>query len=190
MHKIRTARSSPPATPQLVAKARSGCPESEAMLFSNHYPRLLAIARSHALSDEDSADVAQRTWMKARASLDQLRSDRSFTAWISMIARNESVSVIRSKRRETAMPVEAIDDAFVADLDARLIISEQNDCLGRAMARLAVEERKLLKLLFEDGKDYREISQELDRPVGSIGPTRGRVLARLRAMIEPELLTA
>jgi DNA-directed RNA polymerase specialized sigma24 family protein len=51
----------------------------------------------------------------------------------------------------------------------------------RAVERLAPAERHLILLLTKsDTVDYRSISEAIGRPIGSIGPTRMRVLAKLR----------
>ena len=44
--------------------------------------------------------------------------------------------------------------------------------------------RRLLRVVaFMERPDYRSLSQELDMPVGSIGPTRARCLAKVRAVL-------
>ena len=51
-----------------------------------------------------------------------------------------------------------------------------------AIAELPERQRVLLMLLIEDPPlPYEEISRRLGLPVGSIGPTRARALARVRA---------
>ena len=50
-----------------------------------------------------------------------------------------------------------------------------------ALAELPERQRALLLLLIEDPPlSYEEISRRLGLPVGSIGPTRARALARIR----------
>ena len=49
----------------------------------------------------------------------------------------------------------------------------------------AIDRERLLELLMADPPaSYADISCELDLPVGSIGPTRGRCLARLRVLLQ------
>jgi hypothetical protein len=52
------------------------------------------------------------------------------------------------------------------------------------MAHLPQRWQRLLELLMSDPPaSYAEISDELGLPIGSIGPTRGRCLARLRVLL-------
>jgi DNA-directed RNA polymerase specialized sigma24 family protein len=58
--------------------------------------------------------------------------------------------------------------------------------LKAALMDLRPADRRLVLLLSKDDRpDYRTISALVDRPVGSIGPTRQRALERLRR--RPEL---
>jgi hypothetical protein len=44
--------------------------------------------------------------------------------------------------------------------------------------------QRLLRIIaFDDRPDYAGIARDLDMPVGSIGPTRGRCLAKLKELL-------
>ena len=59
--------------------------------------------------------------------------------------------------------------------------AEAQAALARAVTTLPPHRRALLQALFaDDGCSYAQISREIGIPVGSIGPTRARVLAQLR----------
>jgi hypothetical protein len=46
----------------------------------------------------------------------------------------------------------------------------------------------LLRIVaFEDRPDYQGIARDLEMPVGSIGPTRGRCLGKLKALLGDNL---
>ena len=56
------------------------------------------------------------------------------------------------------------------------------------MTQLPWRWQRLMEMLMADPPaSYAEISDELGLPVGSIGPTRGRCLARLRVLLEASL---
>ena len=88
----------------MVAAARNGCPTAEAALYDHHRPMVTAVARRHGLDEHQCADVVQRAWLKARQNLPGLRRDDRFGPWLAAIARNESVSVIRSTAKEVGLP--------------------------------------------------------------------------------------
>ena len=62
-----------------------------------------------------------------------------------------------------------------------MIAAADRAAVRRALDRLPRRQRRLLSLLFADAPpSYEEISRTLDMPLGSLGPTRARGLARLR----------
>ena len=55
------------------------------------------------------------------------------------------------------------------------------------MGQLSERCQALLRIVaFEHRPDYTKIAADLDMPVGSIGPTRGRCLQKLRALIDDD----
>jgi len=68
-----------------------------------------------------------------------------------------------------------------------LLLSERDAVLWRSFERLRPSDQALLRLLTADPRpSYDEISAALDMPIGSIGPTRQRALARLREQLGSE----
>ena len=62
---------------------------------------------------------------------------------------------------------------------------DERDRLRRAVATLPPRQRRLLDLLVASPPvSYEQISAGLGMPLGSIGPTRARALARLRTALE------
>ena len=75
---------------------------------------------------------------------------------------------------------DGLDDATA---DGRVELEERDALLRRAFAGLTLRCRELLgSLLADDNPSYAEVSQILEMPVGSIGPTRARCLACLRVV--------
>ena len=82
-------------------------------------------------------------------------------------------------------------DALRLSADPSVLVPQflsREDCPVRPAFRgLPSRAQVLLNLLLGDGAaSYREISEELGMPIGSIGPTRQRCLDRLRTLVEAE----
>ena len=61
---------------------------------------------------------------------------------------------------------------------------DENRQLWAAVDGLPERCRRLLRIVaFENRPDYRQLAIDLEMPVGSIGPTRGRCLAKLRVAL-------
>jgi DNA-directed RNA polymerase specialized sigma24 family protein len=76
---------------------------------------------------------------------------------------------------------EIADDLELSAPDRNLLGRELHLALLAAVAALPEESRTLLALLMHDPPlSYKEISEQLGMPIGTIGPTRGRLMERLR----------
>ena len=171
-----------PSNAALVAAARGGDHAAWETLFDRFDGLLLTIARAHRLPEPDIDDIRQTTWLRAVESLDRLRQPSRVGAWLATIARNECLRLLGDAKR--VVPVG--DDVATwhddrAAPEARLLQTERCSAVRGALRSLGVRDRTLLALLYSDRtRSYTDIGQALRMPVGSIGPTRGRVLERLR----------
>jgi DNA-directed RNA polymerase specialized sigma24 family protein len=65
------------------------------------------------------------------------------------------------------------------------LASEQHSILWQAFAALPPSCQRLLRVLMADPPpSYQEAAAALGMPIGSIGPTRGRCLDRLRRLAD------
>jgi len=176
---------------QLVERAAAGDARAWNELVEEFGGLVWSIARAHRLSHEEAADVSQTTWMRLVEQFDRLQKPSRVGAWLATTARRES---LLSTRRSSRVIPSGDDLPDIADdapaHDAVLLTQERDDALWAAFMRLNERDRVLLRLVVtEPAPCYEEISAALDMPVGSIGPTRGRALERLRREIEdPDLL--
>jgi RNA polymerase sigma factor (sigma-70 family) len=138
------------------------------------------------LSPEDRQDAFAATFFRLYERLSTIREPAKLPGWVATTARNEVHTLLRARRRtvladldDSQLPL-VEDDAAMGLLDLEL-----HDALHRGLARLSAACRQLLHLLTCDPPlAYSEVSELLDLPHGSIGPTRQRCLERLRATAE------
>jgi DNA-directed RNA polymerase specialized sigma24 family protein len=71
-----------------------------------------------------------------------------------------------------------------------MLTTERDATLWRCIHALPERSRTLLSMLLTDPPtSYIQIAAALDMPIGSIGPTRARLLATLRRSVEAAGLT-
>jgi len=173
-------------TADLVAQARNGCDRAWTTLVERFLPVIRAVARGYQLGDNDIEDVGQTVWVQLLEHVDRIREPRALPGWLITTTRRESLRLIRQQRRTVLVdplaPVYEIETAADDGVDADLLRVEEARVLLAGLAALPHVQRTLLRLLSDEPTmSYREISAVLTMPVGSIGPTRARGLARLRA---------
>jgi RNA polymerase sigma factor (sigma-70 family) len=167
---------------RVVRAASAGDAAAWSALLERFTARLRAVAHAHQLSAHDAEDVAQTTWLRLLEHIDAVKEPDAIGAWLETTARRESLRVIRSARRErpvddSELPAETVDPVA----ERRLAAADDGAALARALKRLPVQQQRTLAALFaEPPRSYEELSRTLSMPIGSLGPTRARGLARLR----------
>src|SRR6266404_1673297 len=89
----------------LVAAAKKKDPEAFEILVERHARRVIFAARRVAHTREDAEDVVQQSLQKAFVHLDQFEGKSSFSTWLTRIAINEALILLRKNRglREVLM---------------------------------------------------------------------------------------
>lgn len=153
----------------------------------DRYQRLVwSVIRSFRLDDASAADVAQTVWLRLVEYSDRIREPERLPSWLATTARNESIRTLNRLKRQTPSAFEFdIEDTVAPAMDEALIVDEDRRAVGKAFIQLSEDCQQLMRLLTaEPALDYEAISEIIGRPVGSIGPTRGRCVKRLRQLLE------
>jgi RNA polymerase sigma factor (sigma-70 family) len=165
--------------------ARAGDREALSRLVVEFTPVLWQVARSAGLDQSRREDVVQTTWLRLLGSIDEIRNPATLVGWLVTVTRREAWRVSGADRREQptgALPGEEPDPA--PGPGERLVVRERDRVLWEAVQRLTPRCRELLRVVaFVPRPDYAAVSAALGMPVGSIGPTRGRCLAKLRLLL-------
>jgi RNA polymerase sigma factor (sigma-70 family) len=169
-----------------VARARSGDMSALDDVVRELNPLLWHVARGQGLGKEEAADVVQTTWLELLRRLHEIRSPQALTAWLVTTTRRQAWhtrSQLRRRTDEDPATVEEVGDGR-PDVPELVAAEERQRVLWRHVQRLSERCRALLRIIaFADRPDYAAVSEALDMPHGSIGPTRGRCLAKLREML-------
>jgi len=140
--------------------------------------------RRYRLSTVDAQDVSQLVWLRLIEHLNTLREPAALPGWLSTTTRHECERCLRTNGRSVATDptaLEPVDHADSRPVDESLLAEERRQALLEGLAELSAHQRDLLLMLNADPPyAYAEISNTLNIPIGSIGPTRSRILARLR----------
>lgn len=152
----------------------------------DRYLRRLGVHRP-----EDRQDVLQEIFIKAYRNLNGFDQSLKFSSWLYRIAHNEAISWYRKQSvRPEGHIIEESDTILqflqAAELrtDAQAIERLNAEALNRALAELPVKYRDVLTLRFFEHKEYDEISDILQVPVGTVGTLIHRGKARLAKLLE------
>ena len=176
----------------LVEQCLSGNEQAWERLIRQYANLIHATIRRVGLDVDDAEEAFQATTVAIFQQLPALRSPETLVSWIIGIAYRQGINVIRRKTRRprgveleeaSAQTLEA-NPGDLPDEDLQRLESHQriDECLHQLPDRC----HALLRELFYGDlpPDYAAISKRLSMPVGSIGPTRARCLAKLRQILE------
>ncbi len=174
---------------RLVLQAATGDKHAWERLVDQYSRLIWSITREFKLVESDAADVVQTTWMRLIEHIDQLQHPERVGSWLAATARNECLRNLAARKRIVLAHEDVAFDGpaeHEPEIDEALLAEERAEVVREAMAHLPRRWQRLIELLMADPPvSYAEISDKLGLPIGSIGPTRGRCLARLRLLLEP-----
>jgi RNA polymerase sigma factor (sigma-70 family) len=153
-------------------------------------PWLFRLCRGYRLSAHTAEDVVQCTLLALIKQVQTLRDPRCTLGWLTVVARREALRAIRSEQRVEPVGDQETFESVTADGDPERMFEAtvSRAVLVRNLAKLPDRSRELLRLMFLVGaKDYASLATLMDMPIGSIGPTRQRGLARMRELLRVDV---
>ena len=174
----------------LVHRAAEGDPAAWNAIVDEYAGLLWSVVRGFRLNEAQAADAVQTTWLRLVEHVADLREPEHVAGWLKTTARRACLQVIRQGGREQLVdwdedrgPVGGVRYEGLEEdgPEAAALRQEQQVLVRRALAELPDRQRQLMELLLASPPiSYQDISARLGMPIGSIGPTRARILAHLR----------
>jgi RNA polymerase sigma factor (sigma-70 family) len=173
-------------TSELVRRAARGDELAWRKLIDEFGPLLRQVSSTYRLGEAEATDAVAATWLKLFEHISSLRDGGAVKGWLVTTLRRECLARIRVRSRE--QPVADFTDVdepvHVVDFDHWLVHGERRSMVHRALMELSEPQRRMISMLFADPPPtYAEISATLSVPIGSIGPTRCRLLGKLRDVL-------
>ena len=152
-------------------------------------PRLRRFAYGLTGSIDEGDDLVQATCERAIDRIDLWRPGSRLDSWMYRIARNLYLNRLRAGRvrGEHLQPVDpdqhvSVDGARA--MEARLTFSAVRQCIGR----LPEEQKTVLMLVCVEGLPYKEVSEILDLPMGTVTSRLARARLALKSFVGGETM--
>jgi RNA polymerase sigma factor (sigma-70 family) len=158
-------------------------------LIAELTPMLWQVARAAGLSKEDAEDVLQTVWTSLISHLDTIRAPGAVAGWLVTATRRESWRVSAAGRK-----TQPADDDWLATIpdpragsEESALLAEEQRALWAALHTLSPRCQELLRIVaFVPRPNYDLVAARLGMSRGSVGPTRGRCLEKLRLALRSE----
>jgi RNA polymerase sigma-70 factor (ECF subfamily) len=173
---------------ELLGRIRAGDAVALGDLYDRHAGHALGVALRVLGSREEAEDVVQEVFWRlwsGHARYDPMRG--RFRSWLSALARNRAIDVVRGSARRSSMRAENPASLVAQESSPE---DDTEDALRRrrveaALAKLPGELRELVELAFYRGLTHREIALQIGQPLGTVKSRLHRSVQMLRGTLAP-----
>ena len=196
---LRCSEKDPPADDQaLVLKAKSGHSVAFGELYERHRSKIYCSVFRVLRNQQDAEDAVQQSFQQAFTHLHRFRQDAAFSTWVTRIAINEALMMLR-RRRVTTSAFESSNDDFKAPSPLDLVDDgptpeqafakkESRTVVIRAISRLRKSLRTVALLRELQGLSNAEIARRLGLTPGAVKARAFHARRDLRKRLEGKYL--
>ncbi len=167
-----------PARDEFVANALA---EYEAPLIGY----ASGIVRDH----ERARDIVQDTFVRLYQQ-DIEKVSKGLKTWLYTVCRNRALDVLRKEGRAVVTDEEGFAKWEAEGLSPRAMtdLEERVQQVGQCLERLSDNQREVIRLKFQQGLSYKEISEVTGLTTGNVGFLIHTGLKRMRSLLPEDLL--
>ncbi len=179
----------------LVLRVRSGDGSAYRPLVERYQTRIHAMVFGVVREAEEARDLTQNAFIKAYQNLASFRVESSFYTWLYRIAMNLAIDSTRKNRRRRTT---SYDEAVASrDEDGMILEAHQSESPQRALQRkelheqiygalgeLSEDQREVILLREVEGLSYKEISEAMGIPEGTVMSRLFYARKRLQGLLQ------
>lgn len=169
----------------LLTAWRDGDPAAGKELYRRYFPIVYRFFASR-LAGAEIEDLVQTTFLACTRHLDRLRDNRSFRAFVLVVARNEFFGHLQKRYRSgnTVDPAKTSLADVGASASELLARRDEHRLLSQALRRIPLDLQDLVELHYFEQLTGPELAAVLEVPEGTIRSRLRRAIASLRAELE------
>ena len=177
---------------ELIARCLEKDAEAWEVLVRRYQRLIASVTFKFGLSGTDAPDIFQAVCIALFQNLSGLKDQAKLSSWLITVSVRECWKLRERKRAAEAREITEWresgngHDAEPPAVEEDMLALERQHLVRRAVELLPLQCRRLIEFLFyhESPATYAEISRSFGIPIASIGPTRGRCLAKLRTNLK------
>ena len=170
---------------QIIKRVTSGEKNAFGELMARYEAAFIRFAQQYTHDEDDAMDVVQEAFIKIYRNLNSFNIKRPFTSWAYRIVRNEALNWLRSRKRLTfGETAEFILGQIMAigSPELEFAHAETQTQLKETFKAMPHTYAEPLKLHFIEERSYKEISESLDIPIGTVGTRINRAKALFKRL--------
>jgi RNA polymerase sigma-70 factor, ECF subfamily len=159
----------------LISRVLAGERQAYAGLVRTHHQEVLRLCRSLLGNQARAEDAAQESFLRAYKSLRGYEGRASFLTWLSRIASNLCLEMLRKEHRRREDSWDALVEergeaacGLLREPEEAGQALERRDIVGRLLGELSPENRLVLTLRELNGYTYEEIARTMECTLDSV----------------------
>jgi RNA polymerase sigma-70 factor, ECF subfamily len=163
----------------IALAAKHGDERAFGILFERYQPKIFVVAMRYTRVRQDAEDVVQQTFQKAFIHLHAFEGKSSFCTWLTRIAINEALMLLRRGRTLREVPIDdsSGDETATHDLEipdsgpdpeANYLKREETEVLSAAISELKPRTRTAIELRELGQLSTRETARRMGLSVGAV----------------------
>jgi len=181
---------------ELARLARGGDESAFAEIVRRYSPRVFRVAGRFFRRREQAEEAAQEVFLKAFTQLGSYEGRGSFEGWLTRIATNTCLNLIRGAKRRpelTASDLSEDEGALIENLLADAAIARQRsverglvaaDLAGRVLETMSPDDRLVLMMMDGEDASVKEVSEATGWSESNVKVKAFRARRRMRAAVE------
>jgi RNA polymerase sigma-70 factor (ECF subfamily) len=181
---------------ELARLAREGDESAFSEIVRRHSPRVFRVAGRFFRQRERVEEAAQEVFLKAFTQLDSFEGRGSFEGWLTRIATNTCLNLVRGSRRRPELSVSDLTEDAGAWLEAhtsgeateRHNAAERSlvaaDLAGRVLETMSPDDRLVLTLVDGEELPVKEVAEMTGWSESKVKVQAFRARRRMRAAVE------
>lgn len=165
-------------------------PDHFAELVDRYEKKLFRyVRRLSGLEAESIEDVLQEAFIKIYTNLNDFDPKFNFSSWTYRITHNETINYLKKNKKQIVLPLETDDketmnliDALESetDISSDMVQKEMGEKVRQGINLLPEKYREILVLRYMEDLDYKEISEILRIPMGTVATTINRAKEKFK----------
>jgi RNA polymerase sigma factor (sigma-70 family) len=175
---------------QLLQSAGGGDERAWTEIVQRYRGLVSAVVRSFRLQDADAHDAEQRTWLRLVEHRAAVRDPERLGGWLATTASRECLRILRENRAVVTDELDAVPDPD-RTVEDQVVDADTVSRLWTIVAALPPRGQTIMMELFaDDPRPYAEVARATGIPIGSLGPSRARLVDRVRRSFDSGLVVS
>lgn len=165
----------------LIQGAINGESKAFNELYLQSYRYVFFVIRQYISDDETTYDAIQETFIKVYKNIGSLREPASYYGWLTSVAKNTAIDILRTKPSETELVYEEKNDATLKDEQTNKDVSLDVETV---LKKLDPQDADLLSLVYYDGMRISQIAKMQGVPKTTVYSRFNKAKKNLKAQLK------